>query len=219
MSVRLSQEEINRQQQIGHAQWVREGIAKLQVENAQFQAALRRSLPRSAAELRGFMRAIELDERASTGALGQVMGMRDGALPTPPEPDDGTNEMALAMATAAAAVLVTGLRRVVNRWQTASTPAEQASAQAEMDVQFETLAAEMRNMELKAAVQADYIAQLEAAGQRGNERAAQAAPAAAERQEDRRARAEARMARARQVTEQARQRAESRRMARESQQA
>ena len=125
------------------------------------------------------MRAIELDERASTGALGQVMGMRDGALPTPPEPDDGTNEMALAMATAAAAVLVTGLRRVVNRWQTASTPAEQASAQAEMDVQFETLAAEMRNMELKAAVQADYIAQLEAAVQRGNERAAQAAPTAA----------------------------------------
>ena len=87
MSVRNADERQRRR----HAEWVRASIAQTQATNVRFFVKAFDSLPtpRGMAEHMRRMQIYEAEDRASTGVLGQVVGMRDLAMP--PDPlDDGS---------------------------------------------------------------------------------------------------------------------------------
>lgn len=214
MSVRSTDERQRRR----HAEWVRSSITRAQATNTQFFYKAFDSLPtpQSTEALIRQMQITKAEERASTGVLGQVVGMRDLAM-IPDPPDDGgggPNEMALLAGAASAAVLVGAVRAAMNRWSAARTPEEKQYVMSTIDVQLQTLAAELQDMERSAAIQAEYVAELEAALRRqGQRQATQPVPDEGMRQvraADRRARAEARLVQIRELNERSRLRAERR---------
>ena len=123
MSVRNADERQRRR----HAEWVRASIAQTQATNVRFFVKAFDSLPtpRGMAEHMRRMQIYEAEDRASTGVLGQVVGMRDLAMPPDPLDDGsgGPNEMALLAGAASAAVLVGAVRAAMNRWAAARSPA------------------------------------------------------------------------------------------------